>query len=85
MAIGSATAASVAVGSEPVTGSDSVGGTSVGTGAWVVAGAQAASTKLIAIITNMNERANLVISIFLLIFYTLASYQAGFKDIRRLG
>ncbi len=46
----------------------SVGSASVGAGAWVVAGAQAASTKLITTKTNINERTNLVISFFSLIF-----------------
>jgi hypothetical protein len=56
------------------------------TGASVAAAPpQAASTKLIRTNTNMNGRTNLVISIFSLVFYTLKSYQAGFKNKRRTG
>jgi hypothetical protein len=60
------------------------------TGASVAVGSafappHADNTKLIAMSTNTNERTNLVISIILLSFYTLKSYQGGFKDKRRIG
>jgi hypothetical protein len=78
--------ASVAVVSGPVTGNASVaGGTSEGAGACVVAGAQAASTKLIATSVTMNERTNVDIDFLLLVFFTCSSYQVGFKDMGRIG
>jgi hypothetical protein len=85
--MGSSTGASVAVssagalvGSAGAVVGSTAGGASVG-----VAPPHAVSTKLITMSTNINERTNLVISIFLLIFYTLSCYQAGFKGNGRNG
>src|SRR5215211_1796171 len=79
IANGSSTGASVAVGSAgALVGSTGavVGSTAGGASVDVAAPPHAASTKLIAISTNINERTNLVISTFSF-FYMLLSYQPG--------
>jgi Ca2+/Na+ antiporter len=88
IAVGSSTGASVAVGSAgagAVVGSEAAEVGSTAGASEVVAPPQAASTKLIAMSTNTNERTNLDIYFLLLVFFTVSSYQAGFKGRRRTG
>jgi hypothetical protein len=71
---------------ETVVGGTAVGlRASVGSGAAVAGAPHAASKTLIATNTNSKGRTNLIISIFLLYFYTLKSYQEVFKVKGRTG
>jgi hypothetical protein len=83
MAIGSSVGATVGSEGTAVGSTGAVVGSAAG--ASVAEPPQAASTKLAITSTNNNERTVLVISIFLLVFGTLKSYQPAFKGMRRTG
>jgi hypothetical protein len=83
IAIGSAAVSAVGSAGTAVGWAGTVVGSTAGVSA--VGEAQAARTRLATTKTNNNERTVLVISIFLLCFYTQSSYQYGFKDRRRIG